>query len=572
MAYYDTTIASKFSYVLANSDDPIPTSDMQIKTSLIVKQVSTVEFDLYATDGVGTVLKLKVPEVTNPGLPEPQDKNKLSGKKVSFIGDSITSWGTASTEYNSGTGYEFEDTWMGRFLRLTGAVKGKMDGQPGTTIQAIMHSGSPYNTTISRVENIPADSDYVIIFMGANDQRSEGDKEYKLGTIKPKGSLGEFNKTNENFFSFTGAYQLFLEQLLLRYKSSKVILMTPLKSFKPGSTIDRNANSDAYAERVIELAKLYGVQYVDTRVLGINNYNHELFYMDGLHPNKAGHSLIAKVVASELLEFGTVGTIDSAEYYTKAQVDEKLKGLPKGGGQSTPTKKIIVGGANLVENSALPEFTPNNTGLGLPVIMKDETGYFVRYTPDPDKVVANYGFFLNGSNTGSHTRSMDVRHTHTSNITIWGVSIPPGSWVRIKQESFTAPSGWSGINCDTPGVTVDLRNYKIELGNTATDWVPHLNEYKLGVSDHMLDTVLPWTNALGIIGETNGDNDRTMYKIPRIGQIAEILECKLVQRNGTVTELKGLKAITTVAGKVGIPFKAKDVGDPVKMYIKALLK
>lgn len=574
MAYYDTKIASKFQYVLGNTDDPVPTDEMGIKTSMIVKQVSNEEFDLYATDGAGTVLKLKTSKNINPGLPEPQDKNKLSGKKISFIGDSITSWGTNSTEYNSDTGYEFEDTWMGKFLTLTGGIKGKLDGQPGTAIQAIVHNGQPYNITIPRVDDIPEDTDYIIIFMGANDQRNMNSGDYKLGDIAKKGSLGEFKITNENFKSFFGAYQLFLEKLLSKYPKSKVILMTPLKSFKPNEQVDRNPESDKYAEAVISIAKLYGLQYIDTREIGINNYNHELFFIDGLHPNKDGHKILGKFVASKILEFGTVGTIDSNEYYTKSQIDEKLKSLPKGGGssQTSPQKEIIIGGANLVENSALPKLTPNNTGLGLPVVMKDETGYFVRYTPDPDKVVANYGFFLAGSNLGNHTRSIDVRHTHTSNISIWGKSIPPGSWVRIKQENFTAPSGWMGINCDTPGVTVDLRNYKIELGNKATDWIPHLNEYKLGVSDHMIDTVLPWNTALNIVGETNGENDRTIYGLPRIESIAEILEFKLVQLSGTVTEIKGLKVVTTSAGKLGMPFKAKDVGSPVKVYIKALLK
>ena len=94
----------------------------------------------------------------------------------------------------------------------------------------------------------------------------------------------------------------------------------------------------------------------------------------------------------------------------------------------------------------------------------------------------------------------------------------------------------------------------------------------MGVSDHMIDIVLPWNTTLNIIGETNGDNDRTMYGIPRIESIAEILEFKLVQLSGTVTEIKGLKVITTSAGKIGMPFKAKDVGSPAKVYIKALLK
>ena len=128
------------------------------------------------------------------------------------------------------------------------------------------------------------------------------------------------------------------------------------------------------------------------------------------------------------------------------------------------------------------------------------------------------------------------------------------------------------FTCDIAGVAVDIRNFKIEKGTKATDWTPHISEYKLGVSDDMIDIVLPWTHELEVPVEINGDNDRVIYRLPRIESIAEILEFRFIQRNGTVTEIKGLKVITTSTGRKGVPLKAAEIGDPVKVYIKALLK
>ena len=498
-------------------------------------------------------------------VPAPSAKNKLAGKKISFIGDSITSFGDGTPEYNSATGYTYDDVWSGLVLKLTGGVLGTLDGVAGSTVQ-----GSTYDAfAFRRSKSVAQDSDYIFIFMGANDQRLNRN----LGTIKPKGTLGDItDASNPNLNEFTGAYQLALENMLNHYQKSQIVLMTPLKAFNKDNTGDLNPNSDAFAERVIELAKLYGIRYIDMREIGITGYNHKLYYYDGLHPNKKGHMLIAEYVVGRMVEFGVVdgsggggATIDA---YTKSQTDEKIN-------------NIIIGGANLLKNTALPKFAPNTpgeggkNGTGNPVTMSDNTGYFVRHTPDEDKVVATYGMFLAGSNLGSHTRSMDFRHFHTENITIWGQSIPPNVWVRIKQENFTSTNGWSTFTCDTAGVAIDVRNYKIELGSKATDWTPHISEYNLGASPNMIDQVFPWTiDGLGIVAEENGDNDRALYDLPYIDFIVNILEFYFVFTDGSTKRVDGLKVARLSSGKKGIAFNASIVEEktPTKMYLKALLK
>lgn len=415
--------------------------------------------------------------------------------------------------------------------------------------------------------------------MGANDQRALNvpTTGVPLGEIKDKTSLGDItNVNNPNLKKFTEAYQLALENMLPYYKKSQIILMTPLRSFHEGSTDDQNKDSDKLAERIIDIAKMYGIKWIDMREVGITKYNHGIYFYDGLHPNKRGHRLIAEYVTSKMLEFGTVGKLEASDYYTKTQIDEKLKALPKGN-TPAPSGNMVIGGANLFKNTALPLLSPNNPSpsenTGTSAVMSDATGSFVRYTPVSHQVVGVYGFKMEGIVAGTHSRSMDFRHSHTGNVTIWGQSIPPNVWTRIKQEAFNLDSSWMvAFTSDVQGVAVDIRNFKLEKGTKATDWTPHISEYNLGISDTMVDTVLPWTHDLEVVAETNGANDRVIYKLPRIESFAEILEFRLIQRSGTVTEIKGLKVITTITGRKGIPLKAEEIGDPVKVYIKALLK
>lgn len=497
-------------------------------------------------------------------VPAPSPKNKLAGKKLSFIGDSITSFGDGTPEYSAATGYTYDDVWSGLVIKLTGGVLGTLDGVAGSTVQ-----GSTYDAfAFRRSKSVAQDSDYIFVFMGANDQRLNRN----LGTIKAKGTLGDItDASNPNLNEFTGAYQLALENMLNHYQKSQIVLMTPLKAFNRDNTGDLNPNSDAFAERVIELAKLYGIRYIDMREIGITGYNHSIYMNDGLHPNKKGHRLIAEYVVGRMVEFGVVAgsggggaTIDA---YTKSQTDEKIN-------------NIIVGGANLLKNTALPIFSPNTPGVGggygtgTPMTMSDNTGYFVRYTPDEDKVVSTYGMFLAGSNLGKHSMSMDFRHSNSENVTIWGQSVPPDKWVRLKRESFTNENEYSNFSCDIAGVAIDVRNYKIELGSKATDWTPHISEYNLGASPNMIDQVFPWTNDLGIIAETNGDNDRAMYNIPYIDFVVNILEFYFVFTDGSTKKIEGLKVARLSSGKKGIAFKASilEGKTPTKMYLKALLK
>lgn len=137
---------------------------------------------------------------------------------------------------------------------------------------------------------------------------------------------------------------------------------------------------------------------------------------------------------------------------------------------------LTIGGVNLHKDTKVPNFTANDVGTGAKSVMTDATGIFARYTPANGKNVSLYGFRTEGSANGGFSRSVDVRHSHTSNITIWGKSIPPNQWFRLKDENFKSLNDWTLINVDTPNVSIDLRNFKVENGIKATDWNLHPEE------------------------------------------------------------------------------------------------
>lgn len=529
-------------------------------------------------DGSVNVVPMdSVGEKSTPS-PVPNAVNKLATKKLSFVGDSITNFGDTSREYKTATGYTFNDTWVGQLLQLTGGTKGSIDAISGTTMQATrLNDGSYYNVTLGRTELLAEDSDYIFILMGANDLRNDGNAGHSnnLGTIKPKGSLGTWDNNNVNFREFTGAYQLYLEKLLKRHAKAEVVLLTPLKAFNEGTETDISAVVDKYADRVIEIAKLYGLKYIDTREVGFTNFNHQLYYSDGLHPNKAGHRKLARFITEKILEFGVVSGGGSAvDGYSKAQVDSKIE-------------NIVIGINNLAKGTATPMFTPNSAKSGTAQVLSDATGYFVRYTPASDTPVGVYGFNMGNlekipdTNKGGYSISMDFRHSHTSSITIWGQNVPPNVWTRLKRENWTNDTDWSGFNANVPGLAIDVRKYKIERGTKATEWQPHVSEIKLGVDDFVIDSWFLWDNNLDIsrLGATGEDLDKVLIRnVPNIDGVLEVQEFIVVYENGTLFKAPNPKG--TLVQKNGVnhfmlPEKASEFtakGGPKKIYIKAILK
>ena len=131
---------------------------------------------------------------------------------------------------------------------------------------------------------------------------------------------------------------------------------------------------------------------------------------------------------------------------------------------------------NLLRNSSLPMLGANDTGTGISSIQEEVTGKFVRYTPAAGKRVWLYGFKFPNNGNGKYSRSVLIRHNHTADLTVWGQTVKPNTWTRIKQDAYTSTSEWQIFDIVTPDVVVDLKQYKLEESPVSTDWVAHVDD------------------------------------------------------------------------------------------------
>lgn len=131
---------------------------------------------------------------------------------------------------------------------------------------------------------------------------------------------------------------------------------------------------------------------------------------------------------------------------------------------------------NLLRNSSLPMMGANDTGTGISSIQEEATGKFVRYTPVAGKRVWLYGFKFPSNGNGKYSRSVLIRHNHNTDLTVWGQTVKPNTWTRIKQDSYTSTSEWQIFDIVTPDVVVDMKQYKLEESSVSTDWVAHVDD------------------------------------------------------------------------------------------------
>ncbi len=211
---------------------------------------------------------------------------ELKGKKVNFLGDSITEGAGAS-----GPAHFFVNV----FGQKTGAVV-RNYGIGGTRIarkKAPSASARWDLCFLDRVETMDPDADIVVIFGGTNDF-GHGDA-----------PLGTFEDTDE--YTFCGAMKSLLERTINRYPDALIVVMTPLHRLSEASTVNEIGLPceplETFVRTEKEIAAHYGIPVLDLwSVSGIQPLvpiMKERYTADGLHPNDRG----AERVADRLIGF-----------------------------------------------------------------------------------------------------------------------------------------------------------------------------------------------------------------------------------------------------------------------------
>ena len=207
----------------------------------------------------------------------------LRGKKIAFLGDSITEGYGASA---------VDKTYWSLLGEMTGAeVYGY--GIGGTTIarrQRPLENPLVNRYFGSRSEEMIPDADIVVIFGGTND----------FGGSDP--TLGHMTDRTED--TFYGAYHCLIRKLMARYPEGKLVIATPLHRTTEDDDMynEQDGRRDGtllrYVQAIREVAEFYGLAVADlyrTCPMQPRMPGHQQRYMpDGLHPNDAGHVLIAQ--------------------------------------------------------------------------------------------------------------------------------------------------------------------------------------------------------------------------------------------------------------------------------------
>lgn len=203
---------------------------------------------------------------------------KLEGKKINFIGDSIT----------EGVGVKNpENIYMNRLKRAVGLAEARNYGVGGTRI-APQHKPSAYEIWdrdfILRTKEMDSDADVVVVFGGTNDY-GHGDA--------PFGAFED--RTPE---TFCGACHVLFTELIEKYPSAQLVVMTPLHRCGEETSPEGYPALLAYVEMIRRVAEYYAIPVLDLyAVSGIQPsvpVLKEKYCPDGLHPNDEGHRLMAE--------------------------------------------------------------------------------------------------------------------------------------------------------------------------------------------------------------------------------------------------------------------------------------
>ena len=227
----------------------------------------------------------------------------LSGKKMVMFGDSITEFSNFDEIIAQRTGMTVYNCGFGG-CRMSRHNDANYDVFSMTTIAESVASGdfTAQDTanivtqfpTLDTLKSIDFNTiDYVSIGYGTNDFTGG----ITLGALEDIATRDRFN----------GAIRLVIERLLTAYPHLKIFFITPLFRARqaPGDGLDSDNNSNGnwylkeYSDTIIEVAKSRHLPVLNFHdESGINIYNHEIYFGDGLHPNQTGYNFLGNKIAA----------------------------------------------------------------------------------------------------------------------------------------------------------------------------------------------------------------------------------------------------------------------------------
>lgn len=236
-------------------------------------------------------------------------ENPLYGKKLSILGDSISTFGTPDQSNSLGTWTyagnrcrypqsnlltDVNDTYWKKIIDNANMVLGVNESWAGSRVSNTQFTDSGDfgpNRCISSVTRIShlgenGNPDYIIVYAGTNDAGGS----VEIGTFNTESPINYTKDIIDNLdvSTFANAYRAMLIRLMYYYPNSRILVLMP--NFT--TTYYTITNLDKYIEVIREACDFFGIKYIDLRTSGITIYNKSNYLPDGIHPNKDGMSLI----------------------------------------------------------------------------------------------------------------------------------------------------------------------------------------------------------------------------------------------------------------------------------------
>ena len=202
--------------------------------------------------------------------------NRMFGKNVYFIGDSITAAGSGSEAWR----------WQNKLESDIGIIAENY-GVSQTCMTAA--SAEDTDAICVRYANMASGADYVFCMAGIND----------FGTNKPLGEL-----TSTAITDFTGALKTFIEGVYNKYMVAtnyqfKLYYACPyhVTDYYQSETNSLGLTQLDYVNRAKEICAMYGVPFLNMyESSGFNKINEAYLLYDHLHPGQTGNLLLANVI------------------------------------------------------------------------------------------------------------------------------------------------------------------------------------------------------------------------------------------------------------------------------------
>lgn len=203
---------------------------------------------------------------------------ELKGKKINFLGDSIT----------EGVGTSGPDKTYHALLKTrVGLSEARNYGKSGTKIARLpVITDDPFDKDFNlRAPDMDKDADIVVVFGGTND--------YGHATI-PLGSL-----ENQDIETFYGGVHNLCQYLIKEYTGKTIVFMTPIHRMeeKAFSWSNRSCDLVHFIRAIREVCEYYSIpvldMYKESGMYGNMQVWCDKYMPDGLHPNDLGHEIMA---------------------------------------------------------------------------------------------------------------------------------------------------------------------------------------------------------------------------------------------------------------------------------------